>query len=169
MNRLLWIVFAVMVLLSLYPIATGIGQTMPNAGAYLPLISVPGTSQTATPTLIPTNTPTGTPTPTNTPLPPTVTVTSTATATPTVTPTKTNAPATTTPTPTRTVIPSTATPTATSTSPASFICSSDTYNCSDFTTQAAAQQVFDYCFNLGFGDVHRLDSNNDKVACESLP
>lgn len=162
MNRLR-IVFAVIVLLSLYPVTVGTGQTMPNAGAFLPLISVPGTSQTATPTLQPTNTPTGTPTPTNTAVPPTAT----STTSPTVMPTTTNAPATL--TPTRTVVPATVTPTATSTSPAAFICDHDAYNCSDFTTQAAAQQVFNYCFNLGFGDVHNLDIDNDKVACESLP
>lgn len=45
-------------------------------------------------------------------------------------------------------------------------CSRNTYNCSDFTTQAQAQAVFDAC---GSGDVHKLDSDGDKRVCESLP
>lgn len=39
------------------------------------------------------------------------------------------------------------------------------YDCSDFTTQAEAQRVFDSTP----GDPHRLDNDNDRVACESLP
>ncbi len=39
----------------------------------------------------------------------------------------------------------------------------------DFTTQAEAQAVFDYCERLGFGDVHGLDADHDGVACEALP
>ncbi|TSC63231.1 MAG: micrococcal nuclease, partial [Parcubacteria group bacterium Athens0416_74] len=45
-------------------------------------------------------------------------------------------------------------------------CSRNTYNCSDFTTQAQAQAAFDAC---GEGDVHKLDSDGDKRVCESLP
>jgi uncharacterized protein YraI len=48
-------------------------------------------------------------------------------------------------------------------------CSGDLYNCDDFGTHAAAQACFDYCRSLGHGDVHRLDRDNDGVACESLP
>ena len=50
----------------------------------------------------------------------------------------------------------------------SYTCSSNTYNCSDFTTQAEAQAVFDMCGGVG-NDIHRLDSNKDGEACESLP
>lgn len=45
-------------------------------------------------------------------------------------------------------------------------CSSDTYNCGDFTTQEEAQEAFDYC---GPADIHRLDNDGDGVVCESLP
>jgi len=44
-------------------------------------------------------------------------------------------------------------------------CESDTYNCGDFSTQAEAQEVFEYCGD----DIHRLDGDGDGVACESLP
>jgi endonuclease YncB( thermonuclease family) len=45
-------------------------------------------------------------------------------------------------------------------------CGANIYNCTDFTTQAEAQAVFDHC---GPGDIHRLDSDKDGIACESLP
>lgn len=41
----------------------------------------------------------------------------------------------------------------------------NTKNCSDFTYQEEAQEVFDAVP----GDPHRLDENNDGVACENLP
>lgn len=59
------------------------------------------------------------------------------------------------------------TPVATLTSVA-YICEGDVYNCSNFTTQADAQQVFNYCASLGSGDIHRLDQDNDSIACEEL-
>lgn len=87
-----------------------------------------------------------------------------------------------TPTPTATLVPTgtptstpiststaTSTPTATATTQMLYICDHDAYSCSDFDTQAEAQSVYDYCAALGFGDIHRLDSNNDGEACESLP
>ncbi|WP_287310494.1 excalibur calcium-binding domain-containing protein [Moorena sp. SIO1G6] len=44
-------------------------------------------------------------------------------------------------------------------------CVNSDCNCSDFSTQAEAQQVLD-----GFpGDPHRLDRDKDGIACESLP
>ena len=49
-----------------------------------------------------------------------------------------------------------------------YACSDNIYNCADFTTQAEAQAVFDYC-NPTAGDVHRLDNDGDGVVCESLP
>lgn len=75
-----------------------------------------------------------------------------------------------TPTPTFTSTPTetpTLTPTAIAT-PLVYICDHDAYNCADFDTQAAAQMVFDYCRDLGFGDVHKLDANNDGIACNAL-
>jgi tetratricopeptide (TPR) repeat protein len=48
-------------------------------------------------------------------------------------------------------------------------CSYDAYNCPDLVTHARAQACFDYCRSLGYDDPHRLDRNDDGVACESLP
>jgi hypothetical protein len=48
-------------------------------------------------------------------------------------------------------------------------CDTDTYNCDDFTTQAEAQEVYGYCNDAGFGDIHGLDNDGDGVVCESLP
>jgi hypothetical protein len=48
-------------------------------------------------------------------------------------------------------------------------CSGNLYNCSDFATHAQAQACYNYCLSLGRGDIHRLDADNDGIACESLP
>jgi Skp family chaperone for outer membrane proteins len=48
-------------------------------------------------------------------------------------------------------------------------CSYNVYNCGDFSTQAEAQECFEYCRSLGKGDIHKLDRDNDGIACESLP
>jgi hypothetical protein len=51
-------------------------------------------------------------------------------------------------------------------------CAGDLYNCrvEDFQTHAQAQACFDYCRSLGYGDIHKLDGNdNDGIACENLP
>lgn len=48
------------------------------------------------------------------------------------------------------------------------ICSSNVYNCSDFSTQADAQEVHDYCMATVGSDIHELDSDDDGEACESL-
>lgn len=49
-------------------------------------------------------------------------------------------------------------------------CASNSYNCSDFSTHAAAQAVYDCCMTQAGSDIHRLDgSDNDGFACESLP
>jgi hypothetical protein len=45
-----------------------------------------------------------------------------------------------------------------------YVCGSNTYNCSDFSSHREAQSVLDGCR----GDVHRLDRDNDGIACESL-
>jgi putative cell wall-binding protein/beta-lactamase superfamily II metal-dependent hydrolase len=44
----------------------------------------------------------------------------------------------------------------------------DTKNCSDFSTQREAQDWFD-TYYPHYGDVANLDSDNDLVACETLP
>ena len=48
-------------------------------------------------------------------------------------------------------------------------CSGDHYNCTDFASTGAARACYRYCTGLGKGDVHRLDSDDDGIACESLP
>ena len=50
----------------------------------------------------------------------------------------------------------------------STICSSNTYNCTDFKTHAEAQQVFELCGGAN-NDIHKLDADKDGIACESLP
>lgn len=50
----------------------------------------------------------------------------------------------------------------------SIICSYNAYNCSDFSTHAEAQAVYEYCGGVT-SDVHRLDRDKDGLACESLP
>jgi len=46
-------------------------------------------------------------------------------------------------------------------------CSGDSLNCSDFSSHASAQACFDYCVQQGAGDIHRLDQDNDSIACEN--
>jgi len=49
-------------------------------------------------------------------------------------------------------------------------CSTNKYNCSDFSTHSEAQACHDYCISQGKGDIHKIDGNdNDGLACESLP
>ena len=48
-------------------------------------------------------------------------------------------------------------------------CSGPDLNCPDFATHASAQACYDYCQQQGYGDVFRLDADNDGLACESLP
>lgn len=50
----------------------------------------------------------------------------------------------------------------------SIICSYNAYNCSQFSTHEEAQSVFEYCGGVS-NDIHRLDGDNDGIACESLP
>lgn len=63
------------------------------------------------------------------------------------------------------------TPTATpaSSSPETCSCNRNLYSCSDFTTHAQAQTCFDECRSKGYGDVHKLDRDNDGLVCETLP
>jgi hypothetical protein len=44
--------------------------------------------------------------------------------------------------------------------------SAQDYDCSDFASQAEAQRFFE---QAGPGDPHRLDRDNDGIACETLP
>lgn len=158
-------------LLVLVGLGTGVRalQNELAVGALLPVVlgEVAGPVPTMTPSLTATATSTGTATHT-----PTMTMTPTATGTATMTGTPT-ATATVTRTPTVTVTATvTRTPTATATKsapPGCSTCASDVYNCSDFDSQAEAQACFDYCMALVGSDVHRLDADNNGVACESLP
>jgi len=49
--------------------------------------------------------------------------------------------------------------------PSSYECARNAYNCSDFSQQSAAQEVFNAC---GSNDIHKLDSDGDGEVCESL-
>lgn len=48
-------------------------------------------------------------------------------------------------------------------------CAGNIYNCPNFSTRAQAQACFNYCVSLGVGDIHRLDGDNNGLACENLP
>src|SRR3989344_8518046 len=48
-------------------------------------------------------------------------------------------------------------------------CTSDMYNCPNFSTHAEAQRAFDACFKVAGRDVHGLDGDKDGSACEDLP
>lgn len=48
-------------------------------------------------------------------------------------------------------------------------CSGNVYNCPDFKIHNEAQSCFEYCKQQGSGDIHKLDSDKDGIACESLP
>ena len=47
-------------------------------------------------------------------------------------------------------------------------CQKDTINCSNFKTQAEAQEMFEYCGGIT-DDKFRLDGDKDGKACEMLP
>jgi micrococcal nuclease len=49
-----------------------------------------------------------------------------------------------------------------------YICSSNIYNCTDFSTHGEAQEVFESCGGVS-NDVHGLDRDKDGLACETLP
>jgi len=48
------------------------------------------------------------------------------------------------------------------------VCSYNAYNCSDFSTHAEAQEVYEFCGGVN-NDIHQLDRDKDGLACESLP
>ena len=52
---------------------------------------------------------------------------------------------------------------------ASIFCGANTYNCSDFSTHAEAQSVYETCLQETGKDVHGLDGDDDGSACEDLP
>lgn len=111
-------------------------------------------SATVTPTATRTSTSAPSATPTETrPAAPPPTATATRTQTPHPSATRTN-----TPSPTQTQVPA-----------APCQCTGDLYNCSDFDYHWQAQQCYDYCMQQAGYDVHRLDSDKDGIACESLP
>ena len=66
--------------------------------------------------------------------------------------------------------PKTPTPTPASTGPAPTLTpeSEDTHNCSDFSTWSEAQSFFESEGGPG-SDPHKLDGNDDGIACQSLP
>ena len=47
-------------------------------------------------------------------------------------------------------------------------CGKNTYNCTDFKTQAEAQSAFEACGGTA-NDVHKLDRDGDGQVCETLP
>ena len=49
-----------------------------------------------------------------------------------------------------------------------YLCNSNYYNCGDFQTHDEAQRVYEACGGPN-SDIHKLDRDNDGVACESLP
>lgn len=151
-------------------ICLGISLRSPNtADAPTPMVTA---SPEFSPELEPEST--ATPTSTNTPKP-TVTLAPTSTSTPLPTPTPvptlmpTPVPITNTPLPLPTTVPE---PTATPeppTPPGVCDCYGDLYNCKDFGTQQQAQACFDHCVAPGRPDIHKLDFDDDGIACESLP
>ncbi len=49
------------------------------------------------------------------------------------------------------------------------MCEQNVYNCTDFATQAEAQEVYDTCTTADNRDRHGLDRDGDGIACQSLP
>ena len=49
-----------------------------------------------------------------------------------------------------------------------YTCTTNTYNCSNFSLQSDAQKVFDMCGGAT-NDIHKLDSDKDGMVCEGLP
>ena len=47
-------------------------------------------------------------------------------------------------------------------------CSGDLYDCLNFRSHDQAQACFNYCVGMGKGDIHKIDRDNDGIACENL-
>ena len=58
------------------------------------------------------------------------------------------------------------TPTLTPPAGSSCLCTGDLYNCGDFLLPDGAQACLEKCIAEGAGDIHRLDWDNDLIACE---
>ncbi len=100
---------------------------------------------------------------------PSTTTTRSTTTTTEAASTTTQAPTTTTEAPTTTSAPTTTTQQVTTTTVATIPANpGDSKNCSDFNTHAEAQTWFD-SYYPHYGDIARLDMDNDKIACENLP
>lgn len=157
-----------------------IGQVtiLPTAANGEPVIRPPTPTATTwvTVTAIPSETPTLTPIPpTPTPIPPILIVIATPTSTPylvtaTAPPLLTPYVVTATPNPLATPFVVTATPVTNLPLPTGQVllcaCVADLYNCPAFSSSSAAQACFDFCVSQGVGDIHRLDLDNDGLACE---
>jgi len=105
------------------------------------------------------------------PTPPTTTVPSTSAPATTTPPTTTTPPATTAPattTPPATAVPTTTAAPETTAAPSPPANPGDSKNCDSFSTYAEAKAWFDTYFPY-YGDVARLDRDNDGEPCESLP
>jgi flagellar basal body-associated protein FliL len=59
------------------------------------------------------------------------------------------------------------------------VCAQEYYDCDDFKKQVSAQIIYDYCVYYGVDvelidentprkDIHGLDSDGDRIACEGL-
>lgn len=46
-------------------------------------------------------------------------------------------------------------------------CSGNRYDCSSFSTRNEAVACFNYCRQIGRGDIHNMDGDSDGVACEN--
>lgn len=49
-----------------------------------------------------------------------------------------------------------------------YICTRNAYNCTDFKVHSEAQAVYESCGGVT-NDIHKLDSDGDGLACETLP
>ncbi len=59
-------------------------------------------------------------------------------------------------------------PTRPSINSSAYICSYNAYNCTDFSTHAEAQAVYEVCGGPN-SDIHGFDRDKDGLACETLP
>ena len=73
-----------------------------------------------------------------------------------------------TPIPSQTTNTSTETESSSPVNTGNYSCSSNIYNCTNFSTHSEAQSVFEMCGGVS-NDVHALDNDGDGEACESLP
>ncbi len=48
-------------------------------------------------------------------------------------------------------------------------CEENVYNCSDFSTQEEAQEVYETCKTSEIRDRHGLDRDGNGIACQNLP